>query len=124
MPPYVCNDDNDPHITCCQEIEQQLIVVGDSVKINDKVFSPEEVEMLKTEHEFNNESTFAILQRLTQKTLNCEYEMTYIEWDAPNIWVGQSINKTPAGVGVYTTQTDIQIWTVEQVDGTVQRNGF
>ena len=83
-----CNYENDPHITCCQDIEQPLIVVGDSVKINEKVFTPEEVELLKTEHEFNGESTFAILERLTQKTLNCEYEIASFEWNAPNTWTG------------------------------------
>ena len=89
---------------CCDGFSQPLIIQGDKVKIGSKVFSPEEIERLKS-HSYNNtDTTYSIFEMFDTATRNCE--LSWSKGYGPvahgdQAWTGQYKDGKPWGQGSY-----------------------
>ena len=105
---YPCKETTRRHYCTCNGVEHPLIVVGDSVLMHEKQFSEREIALLKETRQDSQESTYDILLRLTERTLNCEYEMG-VDGD----YKGQMLRGQKAGLGKYEYKRRAWISTYE-----------
>ena len=66
-----CGYENSHACKCPNRQKHPLLIDGDSVKLGPKVFSPEEIAMLKVKRQGEAQSTYEIFQELDEATLNC-----------------------------------------------------
>ena len=59
---------------CCRGVSHPLIIQGDKVKLGSKVFSDEEVRLLKRPNAQNTESTYSIFKDYDKMTESCEFK--------------------------------------------------
>ena len=93
------------HICKCNNIEQPLLIDGDSVKLGPKVFSPKEIQQLKTRAQGESQSTYEVFEQIDRDTLNCRYDYgtIFLNGDRNRMRIGQHIRGRPAGQGITIT---------------------
>ena len=57
---------------CSDTEDRQIIIDGDSVKLGNKTFTPEEVTRLKTKNSDDTDTTYSIFAAIDDAVRNCE----------------------------------------------------
>ena len=96
------------HQCTCGQTTSHLLIYGPSVKLFNKIFSPREIELLKTRNGDSELTTFEIFTAIDQRTRNCTYEFkSYTLNNGSTTYTGTTYGTYRQGLGSQETEDHI-----------------